>query len=226
MTTPMHDVSRRQAVEDRFPNYDVLSKRFGPSWNKQTRQVVARRLSIDAPLRFFTNKEFETVIALAERIVPQPATRPHIPVAALVDEKLHQGRSEGYRVAGLPREREAWRLGLKALDAEATGAYRASFCELAAADRDTLLMRMAKGELHHPAWADMPPAMFFRRRMALDIVLAYYAHPIAWSEIGWGGPASPRGYVRMDYDERDPWEAAEVKNGDVAAARRQNRRVR
>ena len=23
--------------------------------------------------------------------------------------------------------------------------------------------------------------------------------PTAWSEIGWGGPASPRGYVRMDY---------------------------
>jgi hypothetical protein len=32
--------------------------------------------------------------------------------------------------------------------------------------------------------------------------------------------------VRMDYDERDPWEAAEVKDGDVAAARRKNRRVR
>ena len=37
--------------------------------------------------------------------------------------------------------------------------------------------------------------------------------PTAWSEIGWGGPASPRGYVRMDFDERDPWEAAEAKDG-------------
>ena len=53
--------------------------------------------------------------------------------------------------------------------------------------------------------------------MAHDIVRAYYAHPTAWSEIGWGGPASPRGYVRMDFDERDPWEAAEAKHGDVEA---------
>ena len=37
-----------------------------------------------------------------------------------------------------------------------------------------------------------------------DIVLAYYAHPTAWSEIGWGGPASPRGYVRMDFDDAIP----------------------
>jgi len=26
--------------------------------------------------------------------------------------------------------------------------------------------------------------------------VAYYMQPTAWSEIGWGGPASPRGYVR------------------------------
>jgi hypothetical protein len=30
----------------------------------------------------------------------------------------------------------------------------------------------------------------------------------------------------MDYDERDPWEAAEVRDGDVEAARRKNNRVR
>ena len=40
------------------------------------------------------------------------------------------------------------------------------------------------------------------------MVVAYYAHPAAWNEIGFGGPASPRGYVRMDFDRRDPWEAS------------------
>ena len=66
---------------------------------------------------------------------------------------------------------------------------------------------------------------FFKKRMAHDIVLAYYAHPTAWSEIGWGGPASPRGYVRLDFNERDPWEAVEAADGDDAAARRINRHV-
>jgi hypothetical protein len=61
--------------------------------------------------------------------------------------------------------------------------------------------------------------------MAHDVVLACFAHPASWSEIGFGGPASPRGYVRTGFDERDPWEAAQVKDGNVAVAKRKNRRV-
>jgi hypothetical protein len=56
-------------------------------------------------------------------------------------------------------------------------------------------------------------------------VTCYYGHPTAWSEIGFGGPASPRGYVRMDFDRRDPWEAAEAKPGQEDAAARDNSRV-
>jgi Gluconate 2-dehydrogenase subunit 3 len=210
----------------RFPGYDVLSKRQGPSWNDKTREVIARRLSIGSQPGFFTANEFSTVRALASRIVPQPSTPTPIPVAALVDHKLSLSQSDGYRLPGTPRDGDAWRLGLKALDAEADMAFGAPFRELAAADQDLLLDRMQKAELRHPAWGDMRCHEFFRRRLAKDLVLAYYAHPAAWSQIGWGGPASPRGYVRMDYDDRDPWEAAEVKDGNVEAARRKNRHVR
>jgi len=44
-------------------------------------------------------------------------------------------------------------------------------------------------------------------------VSIYYAHPAAWNEIGFGGPASPRGYVRLGFDRRDPWEADERCDG-------------
>jgi len=85
---------------------------------------------------------------------------------------------------------------------------------------------MEAGELTHEAWGGMPSRTFFKQRMGHDIVLAYYSHPAAWSQIGFGRPASPRGYVRMGYDERDPWEAAEAKPGDEGKARRENQRVR
>jgi hypothetical protein len=210
----------------RFPGYDVLSKRQGPSWNDKTREVIARRLSIGSQPKFFTSHEFLTVLAVSNRIVPQPPGRPPIPVAALVDHKLHLAQSDGYRLAGTPREAEAWRLGLRALDTEAATAFGAHFHTLSDKEQDVLLSRMQKGELRGAAWAGMASDCFFRMRFARDVVLAFYAHPVAWNEIGWGGPASPRGYVRMDFDERDPWEAAEVRDGDVEAARRKNLRVK
>lgn len=210
---------------NRFPGYNVLSKRLTPSWNTKTRDVVARRLAIGGEPKFFTPDELQTVVTIAARIVPQPKARPPIPVASLIDEKLHSGISDGYRQANMPREGEAWRLGLKAINAEARSAYGKEFRHLGDTEQDALLARMQKGELHDAAWGEMKPKVFFEKRMARDIVLAYYSHPTAWNEIGWGGPAAPRGYVRMDYDERDDWEAAEVKDGDVEAAIRANRRV-
>ncbi|CAH2600513.1 Gluconate 2-dehydrogenase subunit 3 family protein [Rhodovastum atsumiense] len=207
---------------DRYPGYDVLAKRNTPSWNARTREVIDQRLALPREPRFFTEAEYATVIAVADRIVPQPGDRPPIPVAALVDHRLFIDQGDGYRHAGMPRARDAWRQGLRALDAEAQQAHGRDFRCLHAAEQDALLRHMQDGTLQHLAWGGMPPQLFFRQHLGHDIALAYYAHPIAWNEIGWGGPASPRGYVRTGYDRRDPWEAAEVKDGDAAAARRKN----
>jgi hypothetical protein len=222
----MHDRTKLPQPQSRYPDYDVLSKSSGPSWNEQTRRVIARRVSVDPKPSFFNSEEFETVNAIAARLVPQPASRPPIPVASLVDRKLHEGNSDGYRVPGMPPEGEAWRLGLRALDAEAEAAHGGRFHTLSETLQDSLIGRMERGELHRPEWGSMRPADFFKRRMTRDIVLAYYAHPTAWSEIGWGGPASPRGYVRLGFDDRDPWEAAEASGADEPNVRRINRHVR
>lgn len=217
-------------AETRYPGYNVLDKRDTVSWNEKTRVVVAHRLATPDEPRFFTRQEWAMVQACAERIVPQP--RQHdgngesIPVAALLDTKLLENHQDGWRPAKLPQQREAWRRGLRALDAEAQAAFSAPFAMLDGKQQDSLLKRMESGDLHSPAWEGMPPKEFWKHHMLRDIVFAYYAHPTAWSEIGWGGPASPRGYVRLQSDMRDPWEAVEARPGeDRASVREENRRV-
>ena len=42
-----------------------------------------------------------------------------------------------------------------------------------------------------------------------DCVEGYYAHPWAWDEIGFGGPAYPRGYMRLEHGQPEPWEVEE-----------------
>ena len=44
-----------------------------------------------------------------------------------------------------------------------------------------------------------------------DCVEAYYAHPWAWDEIGFGGPAYPRAYMRLEHGEPEPWEVEEQR---------------
>jgi len=211
-------------MPDRYPGYDVLAKRHTKSWNEQTRRVIDRRLALPRSPRFLSEHEYRTIEAIAAQIVPQPTHRAPVPVAALIDAKLLDDVQDGYRAAEMPRQREAWQRGLAALDQEAQTSFGGPFHTLAHADQRDLLAQMQRGELRHADWAGMPCATFFKQRLVTDIVHAYWSHPTAWSEIGWGGPASPRGYVRMGYDRRDPWEPAEAHD-DPEAARQTNRNV-
>jgi hypothetical protein len=39
---------------------------------------------------------------------------------------------------------------------------------------------------------------------------AFFSHPWSWNEIGFGGPAYPRGYANLGIDRREHWEVQEV----------------
>ncbi len=211
---------------DRYPGYDVLAKRDGPSWNAKTREVIAERLAIPLTPQFFNDTEWRCLGAVCARIMPQPPDREQIPLPSYVDDKMHTRSHDGYRYHCMPEQGEAWKRGLAALDEAAKRDHGRDFAELDPAQQDAMLGDVQHGRFKAEALGDMPAKNFFQHRIIHDITASYYAHPMAWNEIGWGGPASPRGYVRLDLDRRDPWEAAEAKPGREDAARRENARVR
>lgn len=212
-------------MSERFPGYNVLDKRHTLSWNEPTRRALDKRLAVPAGPRFFSEDEWKTLAALCERILPQPKDRSPVPLAAYVDEKLLTNETEGTRFAEMPPQGEAWKAALAALDFSARERGGAPFHLLPPAEQDDLLGSMQRGELTGPLWRGMPCDHFFSIRVLHDVVDAYYAHPAAWNEIGWAGPASPRGYVRLDEGKRDPWEASEARPGEESKARKENRHV-
>lgn len=214
-------------MTERYPGYNVLNKRNSPSWNDQTRRVIDARLALDPDLhRFCKETEWKTLCAVCARIIPQPANRPlQAPIATMLDQKLHSGKTDGYRDARLPEQGQAWRQGLAAIEAEAMLQSGESFCDMTNEQQRSLLSAIQAGKVSSPAWQNLPPAVFFKKRLLHDIAAIYYAHPASWNEIGFGGPASPRGYVRMNFDRRDPWEASEAVPGREEKARRENERV-
>ena len=194
-------------IETLYPGYDVLAKWDTPSFNEQTREVVARRLHVVPERRYLGEDEWALLEAVAARLLPQPDRAQPVPIVPWIDDMLAEDRGEGYRRDGMPPLRAAWRQGLAALADEANRRHGRSFADLGEDEQDAVLTGLQNGEAGEPA------KLFFSELLLRTVVGIYYAHPDAWNEIGFGGPASPRGYVRMGPDKHDPWEAKKVPRG-------------
>ncbi|MFP3643923.1 gluconate 2-dehydrogenase subunit 3 family protein [Paraburkholderia sp. SIMBA_054] len=206
-----------------YPGYNVLDKRDSPSWDDATRTVIDERIATADEPAWCNVVQWRALRALCAVVIPQPdcqlVSRPLVQLAALVDRKIATGKSDGYRNARLPALQDAWRIGLAALDDESLHRHHAVFADLDECARIGMVQAMQHGTLARDAWRNMPSQLFFTQRVLPDICTTYYAHPSAWSEIGFGGPANPRGYVRMYFNRRDPWEAEEATIRENGRAR-------
>ena len=194
-----------------YLTYDVLDKWDSPSWNDQTRNAVRQRLEQVPPRKFLTPEQWSLLEAIAARLIPQPDREEPVPIVPWIDDMLHRNDSPGYRYADMPPMRDAWRQGLDAMADEARYRHGKRFEELSPEQQDALLTDVQHNRVESRYWADLPAGGFFLHHLLKQVVGVYYAHPAAWSEIGFGGPASPRGYARLGPDERDPWEAEELR---------------
>lgn len=180
----------------RYPDYDVFSAR--ETWDPATAAVVDERMSHKSgdPLRFFSEAQAPTLRAFCDTCMAQDED-PRVPVAELVDQKLADGRLDGYQYADMPDDRETWQLVLTALDEVASARYGTPV--FAALDDDAkvaIVDQFAHGTLTSPTLARLNTKRAWSVCMRM-ILSAFYAHPWAWNEIGYGGPAYPRGYMRL-----------------------------
>ena len=194
-----------------YPGYEVLDKWDTPSFNDQTREVVARRLDSIPERRFLAEHEWRLLEAIVTRLIPQPDRPEPVPITPWIDEQLHHTRGEGFRRDGMPPIRETWRQGLAAINEEARRSFNRGFAEADSSSQDATLRAVQAGEVDAALWKNVRAELFFSDVLLKTVAGLYYTHPAAWNEIGFGGPASPRGYVRLGFNERDPWEAKELR---------------
>jgi hypothetical protein len=193
----------------RYPDYDVLA--HAGHWDEPTRAVVLGRLDPPPP-RFFDAAEATTLRAFCDTVTAQDGD-PRIPVLELVDAKLHEGKLEGYQHAGMPDDRDAWRLAARGLDETARERGAEGFTAADEELRVEICSAFAAGELSGGAWErlDVQGAWSVLMRDTLE---AFYSHPWSWNEIGFAGPAYPRGYSRLGAGATEQWEAEEAFDVD------------
>jgi Gluconate 2-dehydrogenase subunit 3 len=194
-----------------YPGYSTLSQQ--KFWDAATREKILARVHSTPPIRFFRPEEARLMETLAAHILPQDDRLASVRIAIVpcIDERLHKGSTPGYRFAKMPPDAEAYRLGFQAIEQIAKSTYGRSFREIAWGEQDELLKSIHDAKPKAGA-EEIWQRMEVHRYWALvvqDCIEAYYAHPWAWDEIGFGGPAYPRGYMRLEHGEPEPWEVEE-----------------
>ncbi|HEU5035195.1 MAG TPA: gluconate 2-dehydrogenase subunit 3 family protein [Mycobacteriales bacterium] len=217
----------------RFPGYDVVAT-VG-TWDAVTAGVVLARLGPPPPIRFFTPDEQAIGAALFDQLLDQrpdqsPAAK--VPVLEMVDARLAEHITDGWRYADMPEDGDAFRRTFAALDEDARELTGQRFHETSWDRQAEILQRIQDLNDDDEQWHGLPAkhvwSLWTRYACA-----AFYSHPWAWNEIGFGGPAYPRGYKNLGMDAREPWEVRDrvnrepieigaiIENSRRAAARRE-----
>ena len=189
-------------MHGRYPDYDILEER--DHWDEVTRKLVLDRVTDVPEFRFFSPEEVETLRAFADVVLAQDS-EPRIPVLAYVDEKLFTGGRDGYRYFDMPDDDEVWRRVARGLE---------GFAVLGLDEQLDICHRFSEGELYGGVWETLNVSRAWSLVMRY-LTQAFYAHPWSWNEIGFGGPAYPRGYSRfgsphLQSAERETWEGKEA----------------
>jgi hypothetical protein len=182
---------------ERFPGFDVLSQQR--HWDPVTAGVVLERISNVRDFRFFTPDEQAVATVLCDRLLDQGGDD-RIPIAAMIDARLAESETDGWRYADMPEDGQAWRDTLAALRAD-------GFAGAGEKEQDALIQAVQDAE---GDWHGLPAARVWSlwTRYACT---AFYSHPDAWSEMGFPGPAYPRGYKNAGVDRREPFEVRDAR---------------
>ncbi|HEY6963125.1 MAG TPA: gluconate 2-dehydrogenase subunit 3 family protein [Gaiellaceae bacterium] len=197
----------------RYPEYDVLEQ--VDHWDDVTRRVVLDRVHNVPPFRYFTPEEVDTLKAFCDVATAQDS-EPRIPVLSYIDEKLHGGVGDGWQYFDLPADGEVWRIVARGLDEEARTLTYDSFAAAPEEAQVGIVHRFSHAQLHGGAWNTLNVGRAWKVVMRY-VAQAFYSHPWAWSEMGFGGPAYPRGYGAFGsphLGETESWEAKESVHYD------------
>lgn len=205
----------------RHPDYDVMEQ--VPHWDEVTRAAILERVESKPPIRFFSEQEARTLTAFCDTAMAQDA-EPRIPVLAMVDRQLFERRQDGFRYDDMPEDAETWRRVAAGLEQEATRRFGSRFAELSPDRLTAICEDFALGRLNGGVWDELPCARAWTVVMR-GVLSHFYSHPWAWNEIGYGGPSYPRGYMRLNEGQREPYEKPEATREDpVEAVRRKGMR--
>lgn len=190
-------------LESHFPGFDVFGQ--VPSWDDTTKAIVLSRDIVPKNLRFFTVAEEATCRALLDCLL---ALEEGPPVAVLegIDSRLAEEQIDGWYYEEMGPDWDVWKRSLKALEEDSLAHHAIEFHNLDHQKQIELLEDIKNSE----RWKGFPSGPLWSLWMRYACT-ELYSYPQVWNEMGFGGPAYPRGYKALGVDRLEPWEVVERK---------------
>ncbi len=178
-------------------------------WDSHTRQIVGKRTDTQSifSLQYLTEQESNTLFELCAILLDDGRN----PIISFVvhhfDATLATNIGESQRKDGVPKLSILIRDGVALLEKACTDIYRSPFGSLNEETKTEVVSNLMQGNFTLKSDQITIPVKDFIHKISSEATAAYYSHPTIWSEIGYAGPAYPRGYVRTELGLTDPWEA-------------------
>ena len=193
------------AWRSRFPGFSVVGQ--AGHWDDATRKVVLARLEPPKPLRYLPGALRPAGIALVSQLIDVDADFAFALLSS-IDARLQDDKTDGWHFDDMPIDRDVWTRSLEGLDADSQQRDGVPFAELTEETQHDRLEALRTSDAAE--WHGMPPKRVWDLWLRY-VCTAYYAHPSAWDEMGFPGPAYPRGYKNPGIDSREPFEVKDTK---------------
>lgn len=190
-----------------YSNFNVMNEE--EHWDPHTKKIVSKRLDTQTfyPLQYLTEQQSKTLTELCAILLGDNRQ----PIIAFVihhfDSTLKASIGESQRKIGVPKQATLICDGIDLLDRECIQQYGNPFDGLEEDMKNKVVSDLMGERISLNSEQINIPVKDFVQKISSEATSAYYSHPTIWSEIGYAGPAYPRGYVRSELGLTDPWEA-------------------
>ncbi|OZM58120.1 hypothetical protein CIB95_00640 [Lottiidibacillus patelloidae] len=189
--------------QSHYPSFDVLTEK--ENWDVVTQQVINNRTNPNRE-KYFSNEEKELLLSLLPLLFPSHLGELSIDVITLFENRCANGKVIGYPIGSKYKKLQIVHIGLENIQKQIYSQHETIFSKLSEDTQKIVIKDIQKNLGYLNIWEKVSPQLFFKTLLK-ELIPIVYSDPSIWSDIGYGGPAYPRGYYAFGPEQFDSWEA-------------------
>lgn len=186
-----------------YPTYDVYSEKN--EWDTGTQEVLHKRVHpVEGSM--LTADMKRTLQAIAKSLFPSHIGEQTLSISMNLDQRLTNKKLKAFPKGAAHSKEQIILQGLTFAEHESILEDKKPFFQLSDDEKHEKLHRWRVNKGNNEVWTPIKSSLFYTTITA-ELLKLIYSDPSVWSNIGFGGPAYPRGYYAFGPKQFDNWEA-------------------